>query len=361
MEKLTMDKKELSKTLKQLKKCMVKSSLPILGNVLIDTENNTITATNLSEAIIRNIEIEESGEDKFKCLIRHNFLTEAVKVLTDDKVTITIDENVITKFNDSYTNIRLDEVKEFPTIPDTGDLKHVCDTNQNTTKKLTNVLPKKMESDMYGVHRDSVLFGDNRMVATDGNRLHIAYLPVENSALIPVAALRLAESLSKDFEIHSSNEFCWITFDDGVIIARNNSEQDISKYPEYKKVMVEDGCEFVKMDSKELLEVINASSPVLFNNSDRHAIKVSFEKGEVAVSAVSDDGVEFKGNMLAPDLPVLDEGNNYFFANKDYCVDALKCFDGEFELGVHKGGKINNSVIMMKNNSFTAGIMPTRE
>ena len=361
MEKITMDKKELSKALKQLKKCMVKSSLPILGNVLIDAENNTITATNLSEAIIRNIEIEGASEDKFKCLIRHNFLTEAVNVLQDDKVTITIDENVITKFNDSYTNIRLDEVKEFPTIPEAGKFKHVCDTNQDTTKKLTNVLPKKTELGNYGVGYASILFGENRAVVTDGHRLHIAYLPVENAALIPVAALRLAESLSKDFEIHSSNEFCRITFDDGVIIARNNSEQDISKYPEYKKVMVEDGCEFVKMDSKELLEVINASSPVLFNNSDRHAIKVSFEKGEVYVSAVSDDGVEFKGNMLAPDLPVLDEGNNYFFANKEYCVDALKCFEGEFELGVHKGGKINNSVIMMKNNSFTAGIMPTRE
>ena len=353
MERIEVNRKELSKALSQVRKTAVrKVTFPVLRNVLVDTEENTLTTTNLSETIVRNIEIQKSSENGSRYLIPIDFLLEVVKKVSDDKVRIVIDDNTITEVNGLHSNTRLDDIDEFPTSPDDmGEFTHICDLTKDIAKTITSLLPRKL--DIYSkVYEDSVLFEDNKMVSTDGHRIYLASLQVGKTTLVPVTILRIAESLAKEFSIYSSDKYCQITFKDVTIRSENNNEK---KYVDYKMAIPEDH-DFTEMESN-ILQAVNEVTPIFSKDEETPKIKVKLGMKGMEISYTLGDGT-VNSKFLSMNLRSFEEENDTFYLNQKYFVEALKCFGGKFELGVPKEGPLDKSVILMKNDVFMVGVMP---
>ena len=352
MERIEVNRKELSKALGQVRKTAArKVTFPVLRNVLVDTEENTLTTTNLSETTVRNIEIQKSSENGSRYLIPIDFLLEVVKKVSDDKVTIVIDDNTITEVNGLHSNTRLDDIDEFPTSPDDmGEFTHICDLTKDIAKTITSLLPR---NPVYSkVYEDSILFEDNKMVSTDGYRIYLASLQVGKTTLVPVTILRIAESLAKEFSIYSSDKYCQITFKDVTIRSENNNEK---KYVDYKMAIPEDH-DFTEMESN-ILQAVNEVTPIFSKDEETPKIKVKLGMKGMEISCTLGDGT-VNSKFLSMDLRPFDEENDTFYLNQKFFVEALKCFGGKFELGVPKEGPLDKSVILMKNDVFMVGVMP---
>src|SRR3989344_4512886 len=117
--KITVNQKNLKKAFSLVEKVVSKnSSLPILNNILLKTENGRlkVSATNLEIGInyIIGAKIEEVGQIAVPARIISDFIGN----ITDDKVLLTNKNNVLNINSDKYkTQILGFDAKDFPIIP----------------------------------------------------------------------------------------------------------------------------------------------------------------------------------------------------------------------------------------------------
>ncbi|OGN30222.1 MAG: DNA polymerase III subunit beta [Candidatus Yanofskybacteria bacterium RIFCSPLOWO2_02_FULL_43_10] len=329
--KITVNQKNLKKALNLVEKIVSKNtSLPILNNILLKTENGRlkVSATNLEIGInyIIGAKIEEVGQIAVPARIISDFIGNIV----DDKVSLTTKNNILNVNSERYkTQILGFDAKDFPIIPKIKSTPLAVIPAKLLRNSLMTVLDSvaisETRPELAGVFMD---FNNDKIVfaATDSFRLTEKSVDFKNiekqSFIIPrntvVELIRIAGDLEGDMVFSTSDNQISFFNDDFEMVSRIVDEN----YPDYKKVIPEKCISRVLIKKDELDKTIRIAGLFSSNISD---IRINCLEGKMAVLAKNSD----KGEIET----LIDESlkNQPFEVslNFHYLLDGLKILDTE--------------------------------
>jgi len=329
--KITINQKNLKKALNLVEKVVSKNtSLPILNNILLKTENGRlkVSATNLEIGVnyIIGAKIEEVGQIAIPARIISDFIGNII----DDKVSLTTKNNILSINSERYkTQILGFDAKDFPIIPKIKSkplaIIPVKLLRNSLMTVLDSVAVSETRPELAGVFMD---FNNDRIVfaATDSFRLTEKSVDFKNvqkqSFIIPrntvVELIRIASELEGDLVFNTSDNQVSFSNDDFEMVSRVVD----GNYPDYKKVIPERCISRVLIKKDELDKTIRVAGLFSTNISD---IKINCSEGKMAVLAKNADKGEIE-TLIDASLK-----NQPFEVslNFRYLLDGLKILDTE--------------------------------
>ena len=329
--KITINQKNLKKALNLVEKVVSKNtSLPILNNILLKTENGRlkVSATNLEIGVnyIIGAKIEEVGQIAIPARIISDFIGNII----DDKVSLTTKNNILNINSERYkTQILGFDAKDFPIIPKIKSkplaIIPVKLLRNSLMTVLDSVAVSETRPELAGVFMD---FNNDRIVfaATDSFRLTEKSVDFKNvqkqSFIIPrntvVELIRIASELEGDLVFNTSDNQVSFSNDDFEMVSRVVD----GNYPDYKKVIPERCISRVLIKKDELDKTIRVAGLFSTNISD---IKINCSEGKMAVLAKNADKGEIE-TLIDASLK-----NQPFEVslNFRYLLDGLKILDTE--------------------------------
>ena len=329
--RITVNQKNLKKALNLVEKVVSKNtSLPILNNILLKTENGRlkVSATNLEIGVnyIIGAKIEEVGQIAIPARIISDFIGNII----DDKVSLTTKNNILNINSERYkTQILGFDAKDFPIIPKIKSKSLAVIPVKLLRNSLMTVLDSVAVSEtrpeLAGVFMD---FNNNKIVfaATDSFRLTEKSVDFKNiqkqSFIIPrntvVELIRITGELEGDLVFNASDNQVSFSNDDFEMVSRVVD----GNYPDYKKVIPEKCISRVLVKKDELDKTIRIAGLFSSNISD---IKINCLEGKMAVLAKNSDKGEIE-TLIDASLK-----NQPFEVslNFHYLLDGLKILDTE--------------------------------
>ncbi|MCY3773174.1 MAG: DNA polymerase III subunit beta [Gemmatimonadetes bacterium] len=285
-----------------------KATLPILSNMLLETEDDhlTIGATDLDLSIVTKIpsQVTEAGS----ITVPGRKFAEMVRELPDAPVEIEVDgvKVVIRCDRGVFRLVGIDK-EEYPALPDVP-------TEQTVTIPASS-LQRLIRKTVYAVSKDethpslwgaylSIVKGAVRMVATDAHRLAKTTLPCEvddtvtEGIIVPPKALNNLSRLIGESDAPSR-----ITIGDSHVLfdlenARLYARLIEATYPDYERYIPTDNDKIVKVN-RDVFEGAVRRVSVLSNSVTRQ-IQYSARPGFIELSSSSHDiGGEAKEEMPA--------------------------------------------------------------
>ena len=329
--KITVNQKNLKKALSLVERVVSKNtSLPILNNILLKTENGRlkVSATNLEIGVnyIIGAKIEEIGQIAVPARIISDFISN----IMDDKVSLTTKNNILSINSERYkTQILGFDAKDFPIIPKIKSKPLAIIPTKLIRNSLITVLDSVAVSEtrpeLAGVLLD---FNNDKIVfaATDSFRLTEKSVDFKNNQkqafIIPrntvVELIRVAGELEGDLSFSTSDNQVSFSNDDLEMVSRIVD----GNYPDYKKVIPEKSVSRVLVNRDELDKTIRIAGLFSSNISD---IKINCSEGKMAILAKNSDKGEIE-TLIEASLK-----NQPFEVslNFHYLLDGLKILDTE--------------------------------
>ena len=346
-----------------------KSTLPILSNLLLETEDGrlTIGATDLDISIVTKIpaEISEGGA----ITVPGRKFAEMVRELPDAPVDIEVDGvKVIVRCDRGVFRLVGISKEEFPAMPDFTPIQ--------TITLPASSLQRLISKTVYAVSKDEIhpsLWGAFlrigkgavRMVATDGHRLAKTTLPcdVSDSAtegiIVPPKALnnlsRLIGGSDAPSRVTIGQNHVHFELENAELYARLIE----ATYPDYERVIPTGNDKVVKVNREELESAVRRVS-VLSNPTTRQ-IRYSFRPGFVELSSSSHD----IGGEAREEVPAEYEGEamdtTYDFRYLLDVVERIESDDVVFKLDSPvSAGIITPSEEEAEGEEYECLIMPFR-
>lgn len=267
-------------------------SLPILNNILLRAEKNTLAliTTNLETGIYHEVrgKTEENGE----CLVPARLLIELAPLLPDDTIILNIsNEGLSIKAKNLNTTLRTAPIADFPIIP-TID-KPIYNLSTKTTQ-LINALDKAGFAMGRIEHRPqfggALFMVDEQdkqkiiVVATDSYRLSETTWPLDKAVkpfklIIPATTIHeIRRILAQD----ETNETVEIQATDNQINLAAGTTQIISRlidgeYPDYQPLFPAKPSTICDIPKNELLRAIKAAS--LFSRAGIFDVSLAIAPG----------------------------------------------------------------------------------
>ena len=317
-------------------------TLPVLSNVLIEAEGETLTFTTTDFTITKRwtckAEIDEPGATTLPV----KRLTSIVRELSDQIVTISCDSGeqtdlVCMSCGSYHSKITGISPKEFPAIPNTDKgLAYTLD--QAVLKGMIRKTAYAAATDDSRPVLTGLLlsFADGKLtcVATDGRRLALVWneveFPPENArdiVLTPRTVQELLRSLGDEGQVRVTLKETQIIFEFGSLFFSSKLLNGV--YPNYKQVVINDCEKKIKIPREELvatLRRINVSTTPTTN-----AMRLRFENNLLTVAVTSPDVDEATDTVV-----VKYEGEPLTAVfNPEYVIEPLKnltCDEVTFEL-----------------------------
>ena len=306
------------------------TSLPILNNILLKTENGRlkVSATNLEIGVnyIIGAKIEEVGQIAVPARIISDFIGN----IMDDKVSLTTRNNILSINSERYkTQILGFDAKDFPIIPKIKSKPlAVIPIKLLRTSFLTvldSVAISETRPELAGVFMD---FNNDKIVfaATDSFRLTEKRVDFKNiqkqSFILPrntvVELIRVANELEGELAFNASDNQISFSNDDFEMVSRIVD----GNYPDYKKVIPEKFISKVLVRKDELDKTIRLAGLFSSNISD---IKISCAENKMTVLAKNSD----KGEIETMIDSTLKNQPFEVSLNFHYLLDGLKILDTE--------------------------------
>jgi len=325
-----------------------KATLPILSNILIETQKDKLrlTATDLNIGIscVIPVNILEAGAitlpaKRFAGIIRE---------LSDEEIEINTKKNnivIIETKNCQFKIIGLPP-EEFPKLPEFKD-KEVIKIEQALLKRMLNQTSFAVSLDEVKYILNGILFKISKdtitLVATDGKRLAVSKnkltQPVTKdlSFIVPFKTLQeLDRNLAAEGELAlviGTNQVLF-DFKDVIIISRLIE----GEFPDFQQVIPPASDQKVKVDRQQFLLAIRRAA--LLATPDYQAVKLEVFKDKLVISKSTPDVGESREELAAEY-----RGKEMMIGfNPAFVTDVLKTIgDGsvEFELsGSEKPGVI---------------------
>jgi DNA polymerase-3 subunit beta len=343
-----------------------KSQLPILLNILIETQASAIVlrATDLEIGI--EVTCPAKIEEQGKITVTAKIFSDLIMSLTDETVTLETEEKTLKVYSKRTQSVfqTMDE-DEFPRLyEDKGekvsvlsgktlkkDLSSVIfSASQDTTRPaLSGVLVRK-EADGF------------LLVATDGYRLSLRHYKVaENKAeestsfIIPARVFKELLAMKEDdsdIMLFISPQQNQVIFEQGdtVLIGRLIE----AEFPNFEKIIPSDFSVSVSFDREELLKAVKICS--IFSSNTASIIKLSLMKDHIIVYSPES---AIGGNNVRVEAQLSGEENEIAF-NAKYLLDVLSNIE-ENNLVFDMIGPLNPGVFKVQNDeSFLHLIMPIR-
>ncbi|MCO4799921.1 MAG: DNA polymerase III subunit beta [Colwelliaceae bacterium] len=343
-----------------------KSTLPILGNILLDVSEQslTLTATDLELEMVSYAEVDNQGEDG-KLTIPARKLLDICKSLPDGSL---INFEVI---NDSVTISSGRSKYSLSTLP-ANDFPNIEQWKGDVEFKLCkSELLRLIESTHFSMANQDVRYYLNgmsietegkeiRSVATDGHRLAICKLSNESlelpnrQVIVPrkgiLEIIRLLDPVEEDVQVFLGSNHIRIIDQEFSF----TSKLVDGRFPDYRRVLPRNGDKILNTDKDQLRQVLSRAS--ILSNEKFKGVRLNFANSELKITANNPEQEEAE-EVLEIDFPY-DEVEIGF--NVNYVLDVLSAIKDpivKFTLA-----DANSSVVIEGENSGEAiyVVMPMR-
>jgi DNA polymerase-3 subunit beta len=342
------------------------SSIPVLSNLLIETQDNKVrvSATDLDISIISLLECDVAKQGSITVAAKR--FHEIIRELPGEDVDLEVDGNriSITCARASFRMMGM-EKEQFPKIADLG--KH------DRMTMSSEALEKMIRRSIYSVAKDDTrpvlsgvlweLSADGMgMVGTDGHRL--ARMGIEGDfgikeetgVIIPPKALnQVLRLISAEEEVGIAIDKAFVGFfvGDTTVYTRRIE----GTFPNYKQVIPKNNENLLVVDRGDLMSAAKRVS--LLADSKTHKVKMHLSKDRVKLTASTPDLGEAE-----EELPASYTGEDMIIGyNASYILDVLKTTESEevkFELGTSVGASILKPVSEPEGESYVCLVMPLR-
>ena len=335
-----------------------RTTLPILGNVLLCAKGNQLklTATDLDVTISKTVEATMPVKKL------HNIAKEVGGSQVDIKVSDNICNIQSASFSTSVNGLPGEEFPPMPEFPE-----------QNTVKmeqaKLKSMLRKtayavSIDENRYVLNGLFLSFKDKKltMVATDGRRLALveeeADQPQESPVeiIVPTKAIQeLSRQLREEGQVEIKITENQASFSLGS--EAEGGAQVITKlvegaYPNYKQVIPSESKYRVTMDKEELLHALRRAD--IMTSDKANSVKMTFSENNLKLTANTPEVGESQETMA---INYSGEETTIAF-NPQYFIDPLNALDEE-EVHFEFTDQLSPGVIKV-NQPFLYVIMPMR-
>ncbi|MDD4202071.1 MAG: DNA polymerase III subunit beta [Candidatus Omnitrophica bacterium] len=296
--KIQIKKEDMVKGLQTVQNAISqKNTLPILSNLLLETEQENIklTATDLDIGIISTIpcKIEEQGA----ITIPAKKLYDIVKELPGSEyIDISLKKNNVLYLDcgTSHFKIICLPKDEFPEIPKIKEKDQIVISKVNL-KRLLSLTIFAVSKDESRYILNGVLCIINQdtieVVATDGRRLAVSSCKllenkdIDKQVIIPVKTLQEVYRIISDSE--NENDDIIILFGETQVFFKINKTTVITRliegdFPNYKNVIPKESGKKLSIPREALLSATKRAA--LFTNQDSLAVKFDINKSKVIVS-----------------------------------------------------------------------------
>lgn len=361
--KLTVTQENLARALSTVSRvASSRSSLPILSNVLLKTENNRliVAATNLDIAVSETIgaKITQAGSITVPARLMQDF----VSSLPSGTLELDVIENRLQlkaeRFDSTIHGVAADD---FPVMPTLEGGSTIDFTVAEMKQTLQQVLFAASNDDARPVLTGVYMHSDKDMLyvaATDSYRLAEKSLKRsvgEMSLLLPSQSLQeLLRSLKDDsatLQISFDEQQARFKVLDVEIVTRLVDGQ----YPDYKKLLPSSFETTATLTRQALNEITKVSSLFAREAAGSITLLVDDAKKEVSISSIASQVGE---NTASAEAEI--EGNASITLNSRYILDALAAFDGE-KVTIHINGKLDPCILTDPDDaSYLHVIMPVK-
>ena len=302
------------------------STLPILNNVLLKTENGQlkISATNLEMGIstIIRCKIEKEGS---VCLSA-KVLLDLVNNLPNENIVISEEESEVLVATDRYqTKIKSFPVDDFPLIPEIDDGDQVSISATNLKSSLDSVAfavsTSETQPEISGV---LLKFDGNTLTitATDRYRLAEKSLTTQSQAnrsvIIPHRSVnelsRVLNGVDEQIELHISPTQIAVAVNDTYLVSRLIDGQ----YPEYSQIIPTETGAMITLEHNDLLSALRTSG-IFSRGAGSVTLMYDEEKQSLHVTSAS-QGV---GESLVEIPCSIHSGSGSVILNYRYMLDLL--------------------------------------
>jgi DNA polymerase III subunit beta len=309
-----------------------KTTIPILSNYLFEAAGDrlSITATDLDLGLRTscNAKVKKEGS----CTIPARKLYDYVKLLPDADITIKLLENHWVSIRCGRSNTKMvgmpkSNFPTLPTFPSAGSVSIPAQVLRGLIARTSFAISN--EESRYTLNGGLMLLKPESitMVATDGHRLahcerdgeKFAGVSGEMKTLVPKKAMDELKSLLDASETEAVD----FAKDDSTLFFRIGSRlltsrQLTGQFPNFEAVLPKDNSKSVALNADELNSAILRVAQ--FADERSRAVRLRLEKGEVKISASSNEAGESEDSLEAPyDGDPLTIGFNAV-----YLVDFLK-------------------------------------
>ena len=339
-----------------------RSTLPILSNVLIKTENNRlcVSATNLDIAITHRIgsKIEAEGSITVPAKLMQDF----VSSLPDGVINLELDSTKLKIATDQYqSTINGVSAEDFPVMPDIANGQAWSLPAKDFKQALSQVVIAASSDDarpvLTGVYF-AVNSGEASLVATDSYRLaekNLGKTKMSSGFLVPSSAasdlLRIINDTDTDVSITYNDQQVSFVVGDVTLVARLIE----GNYPDYKKLIPTKFETVATLSRTDFTNIAKVSS--LFAKESAGSITINVDK---AASSVSINAIasQLGENTASAEATVV--GGGEVTLNSRYLIEALNAFSGE-TIDFCFNGKLEPCVLRSKQDAgYMHLIMPLR-
>lgn len=311
-----------------------KSTLPILGNVLLEADNKSLKLSTTDLEISITTCIETKIIKKGSIAIPAKTFSEIINAIPQTEIELEVVNNRIEiRFGTGDYKISGMSADEFPRLPEVNTSKEIR-LPSDTMRKLIQRTSYAASSDETRPALNGILWQTNgemmRMVATDGHRL--AKVEAENAKLqglygdviLPPRALNLIGKLGAD----SVSEIGVIFGDNSVIFTCGNNTISTriieGPYPNYEQVIPKYNNKTLIVSKSLLMDTVRRVA--ILANTLTHQVKFLISKNTLQLSATNID----LGGEAVEKLPCQYDGEDVEIGyNAVYILDILKQMDGD--------------------------------
>ena len=368
--KLICEKDKILKALNSVTKAVaVRTTMPILEGILIQTNDNEIKLTTYDleigiEYIINDCKVEEQGATVVNAIM----FTEIIRRLPDTDISIEVNDKnlLVIECEGSLYKLATMNPDEFPELPKIS-VENSIEIEQTILKDMIRKTIFAVSTEENRPIFTGCLFEieNNKLtlVAVDGFRLALRniYLNKETnnfSAVIPGKTLNEVNKILLDsfdmIKIGVSKNQALFEMDNCKIVTRILEGEFLN----YKSVIPSNWETRIKVNKNNLqdcFERISLISSSSVEKEKKYPVKVSVEIGKVTISCTNQTG------DAKEEIYVSTEGKNIEAGfNPKYFLDSLKAIDEE-EVYVELGTNISPCLIKpVDNNNYTYMILPIR-
>lgn len=349
-----------------------KATMPILSNVLIEAEQDsiTLTTTNLDLGIRAKIKAEIKEPGSITLPVKR--LATIVRELPNLDVSLDVAANHQVKLTSGGSTFRIMGIgkEEFPPLPEFGDDRSFTLEQSELTTMLKSVAyAQSSDETRYILNGVYFNFNDSKLtlVATDGRRLALVSKELEVPENAGGSIILPAKTVGELLRMLDKGDKLKIAFNDRRASFQIDSNKDSSglvdsiylyskvvegNYPNYQQVIPKETHQRIKLERELLLQCVHRAALVCSEKSN--SVKIKISSNLLEITAQSPDFGEAHESMAiaysGPDLQVA--------FNPTFVMDPLKALTKD-EVFFEVKDEVSPGVFKTLE-SFICVIMPVR-
>lgn len=329
--KFTCLQENLLKTLNIVSKAVpVKSSLPILSNVLIIAKDNkvTLSTTNLDTAIVASFGASVDVEGTIT--VPAKLLKDFISTTSPGNLVVELASNMLhVASSKSKTKFNSVDASDYPTLPDFSKSSILLKLDAHTfAQAVASVAFSAAVDESRPIYSGINLnYSDGKLTiaATNGFRLSEKTISLEGngepfSLVIPAKTLleltRIFSNSTEPLGFYLNKDDNLAIFDsEDVLVATRIFE---GNFPDYKRIIPNEHVLTAEFDSDSLLEAVRAAN--IFTSEDNNAVKLEFDNnGYIKLRSSAQETGEHSADIEA----IVDGESMEIAFNPKYLMEVL--------------------------------------